>query len=337
MSLPEITNYFAIVLSVVIFYIFKFYNSKIANYFNLIDKPKKNKIHKNPTPVTASLPIFVIFMVCNINYLIYGDINKEIIFIFLSGIFGFILGLLDDKINLDYKIKFFAFIVFIILIIQNSDNLVLNKIYFETFDKTFFLNDFESLILTVLCLLLLINATNLSDGINGLCLGISIIWLAYIAFKFNSYLNLIPIIIVGCFCFVYNLRGFFFLGNSGSHFFGIFTGMLVIFLYNNNLNIDPSLNNISVEEIFIVLMLPGIDMLRLFVIRIYNHKNPFSSDLLHLHHFLIKRFNLIPSLIIYLSSIILPIVVYNLEFLNAYLLILLFITYYLFLLKFLTK
>ena len=129
MSLPEITNYFAIVLSVVIFYIFKFYNSKIANYFNLIDKPKKNKIHKNPTPVTASLPIFVIFMVCNINYLIYGDINKEIIFIFLSGIFGFILGLLDDKINLDYKIKFFAFIVFIILIIQNSDNLVLNKIY----------------------------------------------------------------------------------------------------------------------------------------------------------------------------------------------------------------
>ena len=38
-------------------------------------------------------------------------------------------------------------------------------------------------------------------------------------------------------------------------------------------------------------MVPGIDMLRLFMTRIYNKKNPFKGDLNHLHHLLKNKFN----------------------------------------------
>ena len=37
-------------------------------------------------------------------------------------------------------------------------------------------------------------------------------------------------------------------------------------------------------------MVPGIDMLRLFMTRIYNRKNPFKGDLNHLHHLLKNKF-----------------------------------------------
>ena len=42
---------------------------------------------------------------------------------------------------------------------------------------------------------------------------------------------------------------------------------------------------LKVDEIFILMLLPGIDMLRLFVQRIYNRKNPFLGDREHLHHY----------------------------------------------------
>jgi hypothetical protein len=53
-------------------------------------------------------------------------------------------------------------------------------------------------------------------------------------------------------------------------------------------------------------MIPGIDMFRLFCLRLYNKKNPFKGDLNHLHHLLIKSFDLKYALIIYLLLIVWP-------------------------------
>ena len=179
MSSAEIINYFTIILAVLSFFIFKFFNLRIANYFKLIDRPNKTKIHKVATPLTASFSIFFIYLISHLNYLLFDNINNDVILIFLSGAFGFAIGVLDDKKNLNYITKFLLFIVFIILITSISESLILDKLYFETFNKFIHLNKFESSLITLLCLLLLINATNLSDGINGLCLGILIIWLLF--------------------------------------------------------------------------------------------------------------------------------------------------------------
>ena len=42
------------------------------------------------------------------------------------------------------------------------------------------------------------------------------------------------------------------------------------------------------EEIFIILSLPGLDMFRLFLVRIFYGKNPFSPDRNHIHHLIEK-------------------------------------------------
>jgi len=47
----------------------------------------------------------------------------------------------------------------------------------------------------------------------------------------------------------------------------------------------------SVEEIFLLLCIPGIDMFRLFITRLLNKKNPFMPDRNHFHHLLQLKFN----------------------------------------------
>ena len=55
-------------------------------------------------------------------------------------------------------------------------------------------------------------------------------------------------------------------------------------------------------------MLPGLDMLRVFLIRIFNKKNPFSPDRNHVHHLLIAQgFNAHKALIVILVLILFPI------------------------------
>ena len=76
---------------------------------------------------------------------------------------------------------------------------------------------------------------------------------------------------------------------------------------------DIETNKISIETIFILFMIPGLDMFRLFIERIYNKQNPFLPDDKHLHHYLIKNYNLNKTLIIYFLLISLPILIEYLD------------------------
>ena len=80
-----------------------------------------------------------------------------------------------------------------------------------------------------------------------------------------------------------NLKNNIFLGDAGSLFLGCLIGLNIIFNYN----LEMTNSYYPVENIFIALMLPGIDMLRVFTERIVDKKNPFSADRKHLHHLLI--------------------------------------------------
>ena len=56
------------------------------------------------------------------------------------------------------------------------------------------------------------------------------------------------------------------------------------------------------------MLIPGLDLMRLFMIRILKKRNPLSPDKLHLHHILISKFSQNKSLVIILSLISLPII-----------------------------
>ena len=85
------------------------------------------------------------------------------------------------------------------------------------------------------------------------------------------------------FIYILNFKKKLFLGDSGAFLLSGIIGFIFVNKYNN----DPFFYS---DEIFILLMVPGIDMLRLFMTRIYNKKNPFKGDLNHMHHLLKKKY-----------------------------------------------
>ena len=63
---------------------------------------------------------------------------------------------------------------------------------------------------------------------------------------------------------------------------------------------NENVNNVFyAENIFLLMLYPGLDMLRLFISRILKGKSPFTSDRNHFHHMLLNKFNSKYALIIY--------------------------------------
>ena len=54
--------------------------------------------------------------------------------------------------------------------------------------------------------------------------------------------------------------------------------------------------------------LPGLDLLRLYIIRIKNKSNPFSPDRNHIHHYLLDIYGYNKTILIIFSMIIFPII-----------------------------
>ncbi len=144
--------------------------------FNLnIDKPdKKRKFHSYPTPLAGGILIFInlilYWLICiipnsPINYeIFFQDKNSLNYFIGISTII-FILGFIDDRINLKANLKFIILLLAIVLLLLFDKNLIINEIKFSFYNGTFVLGK-SSIFFSVFCFLVFINAFNMFDGIN---------------------------------------------------------------------------------------------------------------------------------------------------------------------------
>jgi len=279
---------------------------KISQYTKLIDKPDLiRKFHSKDTPLLGGIMIFSIFILLNIYILLTENFTKTDLIIFLTCALFFIVGLIDDLKNLNYKYKFLTLTIILSLSLSIEPNLQIKEIYSSTLHKSFYLKEF-SIPFTILCLLLLTNALNLIDGIDGLCILISIIIISWIIITFqNIQFYHITIIISLFYIMLLNLKKKLFLGDSGS----IFLSCLIGFYLIKGYNFEIITVNFSIENIFIVLMLPGLDMLRVFVIRIFDKKNPFKPDRKHLNLLLIQlKFNTKKILLIFSTLILIPLI-----------------------------
>jgi len=78
----------------------------IANYFNLIDRPnQKRKIHKQDTPLTGSLSVFIFFIFLSAYNLIFNYQDSALLIIFICSSLIFLIGAYDDKNNLSPYLK----------------------------------------------------------------------------------------------------------------------------------------------------------------------------------------------------------------------------------------
>ena len=211
------------------------------------------------------------------------------VFIFTSLIIFFI-GLFDDKYNLSPNYKFLFLFIAIFIALNFDDNLIITTIKISFFDRVINLNEF-SLIFTCFCFLIFINAFNMFDGINLQASIYSIIILTFITIIYVNSL-FIKILLIFLICYSYlNYKNKSFLGDNGSLLISFLIGYIFIKLYNNE-------KIIFVDEVFIYMMIPGLDLIRLVFKRIINKKNPLRGDRNHLHHLISSKFSLSKSTII---------------------------------------
>lgn len=286
-------------LLIIIFLNYK-YRNKIGRLLNLIDKPDKiRKRHKFITPLIGSFPLLIIFFLYSAFIEPSNIILQKILFI--SFIF-FILGVYDDLYELSYIKKTIITIIILTIFLIFNNEFLISKVIFQTINLNIFLLKSHSFILTIICLIILINAFNFTDGINGISSIIASIWLLGLIFLKDSidiYLIFFSIIIL--INAVPIFFGKYFLGDNGTLFLGTLIGLVTIHTFNFQDKIIPY------EQIFIIFMIPGFDMIRLVFLRLINNKNPFLPDRNHLHHLLIDKYSLSKSLLIYSCLIMLPI------------------------------
>ena len=84
------------------------------------------------------------------------------------------------------------------------------------------------------------------------------------------------------------------------------------------------------------MLLPGVDLIRLFFKRILLKRSPLSSDRFHLHHLLLKKYSYEKTIIVLIALIVFPIVM-NYFGLSKLLIILFFILIYFILVIFISK
>ncbi len=303
-----------------------------------IDKPDgKRKLHENPIPLAGGTIIFlnliIYFLLIFNNPTLFKDeiifkIEENLILFFIISISIFILGFLDDKLNISATMKFITITLLVTFILILDETLNIKIIKFSFIDKEFYLSDY-SIIFTCFCFLVFLNAFNMFDGIN-LQSGIYsiIIFLSVILVYSDLFIAKVILISVLTFSFL-NFKNKLFLGDSGSLLVAFLIGYIFIKLYNYEI--------ISfTDEVVLYMLLPGIDLIRLFFKRIYLKRNPLTPDRFHLHHLLISRYSYKKSLIIISLLILLPIVM-NFFGISKFIIILLFVLIYLVLIKFISQ
>lgn len=280
----------------------------ISNIIKISDFPEKRKSQKQPIPLVGG---FIIYLIVLFNFLYFKNVNEKIFY--LSSIF-FIIGLLDDKFKLSPNIRLVILSISTIIFLYKFPYFNINFLHFENFGKIYF-NSQTAVIFTVLCLLLFQNSMNMIDGINGLSGSIFLILFFFILIK-SDFETIYLIIVFSLLIFlIFNFKNKFFMGDSGIYFLSIFFGLNIITISNNNI--------IYTEEIFLIMIIPGIDMLRLFIIRIKNKKNPFKPDRLHIHHLIEnKTKSKLKTVFVIVSIIYIPILLMSFGDINTIYLIL---------------
>ena len=156
----------------------------------------------------------------------------------------------------------------------------------------------------------------------GQSLILFIIIFSYLAISSQFKSFYIIMIIICIFILFLNLQNKVFLGDSGIYTLGSILSLLLIYEYN----FFETLR--FCDEIFLLLILPGFDLLRLTCTRIISGKNAFYGDRNHLHHMLLKKFNLLKTNIVLALLVIFPIFLFSIFNLNFYIILFLFIIIY---------
>lgn len=265
---------------------------KIAEIKNLYDTENGRKSHTGTIPNLAGIAIFGAFI---ISYCLFGNFKEDTIKYILAALsFVFMIGAKDDIVELTPYKKFAGQIIAAFVVVY------LGEIRLTSFYGIFGIStlpEIVSILFSMTTVVFIINAFNLIDGINWLAGGVSLV--ISVTFGYWFYVHGYMDYAIMCACILGSIIAFLkynytpakiFMGDSGSLSLGLLTAVLsIIFIEESGKIVFASANLpfhvISGPALAIaVLIIPIFDTLRVFALRIFKGRSPFSADRNHHHH-----------------------------------------------------
>lgn len=250
-----------------------------AEALGLLDKPGPRKIHEHPIPRVGGIAIAAGALVSMLTWVSLQ--RPEMLGYLVGGSLIVTFGVVDDRVDLHYRIKFAAQVTGALLFILIGDIWL---------TRAPFINDLTmpawvGIPLTTLVLVAVTNAVNLSDGMDGLAGSISLIntgFFGFLAYQADdSTVALVALCLIGAIFGFLRYNSFparVFMGDAGSQFLGFSVAILGVML------IERSDAGLSPMVPLAALGLPILDTLHVSWRRVGAGRSPFAPDREHLHH-----------------------------------------------------
>lgn len=273
---------------------------RISRRKNLMDEPGQRSSHLRKIPNLGGIAIFYSIGICAsvFAYEIF-DLYK---FLFASLIILLYIGVMDDIMVMRAYKKLIAQILVSVLIVMGSD--VRIRSFFGIFG-IYELNYYFSVIFTVVTFIILINAFNLIDGIDGLAGGYSLLCSALFGisyFRLGTYnypLVILSVCIIGSVLafLYYNMSNYrntkIFMGDTGSMLLGFLLAFMAVCFID--IFIDKKIPGMpryylqAAPAIAVaILILPIVDTLNVIIVRLITGKSVLLADKNHIHHKLLR-------------------------------------------------
>ena len=247
--------------------------------------------HKEKATRSGGMALFFTFCVCyGLGKGVYSmsvDLYALIAFIFIA-----LTGMADDFFSIKYREKFFLQVFAAIVLLQSG-------IFIDSFHGIFGLYEIPllaSYLITIFVFIVVVNAFNLIDGIDGLAALLSVkffVLIGGIIAVSSAEMNLVVPSVVGSVTgflfFNFNPSKKVFLGDTGALLLGSMTAFFIFYILDKDSYIIT--DSLISRPLLVILLIiyPLADTLRASLIRMYKGQSPFLADRVHLHHRLIDK------------------------------------------------
>lgn len=265
---------------------------RIAKAKKLVDVPDSRKIHKAPVPSLGGFGIFAGFLLAML-IAVPSKSSVGIQYIVASAFIVYMVGLKDDVMIITPLKKFMGQLAAAFVII-NLAHIRLTSLHgiFGIYELPYAV----SLVISYFAVILIINAFNLIDGVDGLAgtLGIisSLIFGIYFYFAGDLMYAVMGLSLtggLGAFLVFNYTPAKIFMGDTGSMLVGLVNAIMVLHFINVASSPGALVPVASAPAVGLaILAIPLFDTLRVFMIRIFLHRrSPFTPDRNHIHHLLL--------------------------------------------------
>jgi UDP-GlcNAc:undecaprenyl-phosphate GlcNAc-1-phosphate transferase len=258
----------------------------IARRLDLFDYPDGDrKLHRKPTPVVGGLMILSGVAAAYAGHaVLVGGAGFYLTVLLLASGLALLIGLADDMWEIGPWVRLLALGVVGLGAMHLEPGFVVRALHSGLFGFHQGLG-LLAIPFTVVSLLALINALNMTDGVDGLFTSLALCYLALLApWLIAVGPDALPFVLAlagALLCVLaFNTMGRLFMGDSGTYAIAVFIGLLAVFAY------DRSGSRLPGELVALWFGVPVTDMIRLFAKRMMRGTSPFKPDRDHLHHHL---------------------------------------------------